>query len=57
MTLVLNIIPAGEFLMGRDKAKDKAAYDDELPQHKRYCEKNALRDVKKFGNHPVNNVS
>jgi formylglycine-generating enzyme required for sulfatase activity len=27
-------IPAGEFLMGSDKAKDKDAYDDELPQHK-----------------------
>jgi formylglycine-generating enzyme required for sulfatase activity len=27
-------IPAGAFLMGSDKAKDKAAYDNELPQHK-----------------------
>ena len=27
-------IPAGEFLMGSDKAQDKDAYDDELPQHK-----------------------
>lgn len=26
-------IPAGEFLMGSDKAKDPGAYDDELPQH------------------------
>ncbi|MFN8444408.1 MAG: SUMF1/EgtB/PvdO family nonheme iron enzyme [Caldilineaceae bacterium] len=29
-------IPAGEFLMGSDKTKDKDAYDDELPQHKLY---------------------
>jgi hypothetical protein len=27
-------IPAGEFLMGSDKGKDKQAYDDETPQHK-----------------------
>ncbi len=26
-------IPAGEFLMGSDKKKDKLAYDDETPQH------------------------
>lgn len=26
-------VPAGEFLMGSDKAKDKAAWDDEVPQH------------------------
>lgn len=26
-------IPAGPFLMGSDKNKDKKAYDDELPQH------------------------
>ena len=26
-------IPAGEFLMGSDKAKDKQAFDDETPQH------------------------
>jgi len=26
-------IPAGEFLMGSDKRKDKQAYDDETPQH------------------------
>ena len=26
-------IPAGKFWMGSDKAKDKLAYDDELPQH------------------------
>jgi len=26
-------IPAGEFLMGSDKRKDKLAYDDETPQH------------------------
>ncbi|MFN8494026.1 MAG: SUMF1/EgtB/PvdO family nonheme iron enzyme [Caldilineaceae bacterium] len=29
-------IPAGEFLMGSDKDKDKEASDDELPQHKLY---------------------
>ena len=29
-------IPAGEFLMGSDKAKDSDAYDDELPQHRVY---------------------
>jgi len=26
-------IPAGEFLMGSDKTKDKQAFDDETPQH------------------------
>ncbi len=30
----LVLIPAGEFLMGSDPAKDKGAYDDEKPQHK-----------------------
>jgi len=29
-------ISAGEFVMGSDKAQDKAAYDDELPQHRLY---------------------
>jgi formylglycine-generating enzyme required for sulfatase activity len=29
-------IPAGTFLMGSDKAKDKDAYSSELPQHKVY---------------------
>ncbi len=29
-------IPAGEFLMGSDKAKDTLAYDDETPQHTLY---------------------
>lgn len=29
-------IPAGEFLMGSDKSKDKAASDTELPQHRLY---------------------
>ncbi len=29
-------IPAGEFLMGSDQAKDSMAYDDELPQHRVY---------------------
>ena len=29
-------IPAGEFLMGSDKTKDKLAYDDETPQHTVY---------------------
>ncbi|MEK7325565.1 MAG: SUMF1/EgtB/PvdO family nonheme iron enzyme [Chloroflexota bacterium] len=32
--LALRRIPAGEFLMGSDKAKDSDAFDDELPQHK-----------------------
>lgn len=32
--LMLVRIPAGEFLMGSDKAKDQNARDDELPQHK-----------------------
>ena len=27
-------IPAGPFLMGSDKARDRQAYDDELPQHR-----------------------
>jgi formylglycine-generating enzyme required for sulfatase activity len=27
-------VPAGEFLMGSDRAKDKQAYDDEQPQHR-----------------------
>jgi formylglycine-generating enzyme required for sulfatase activity len=27
-------VPAGEFVMGSDKAKDSLAYDDELPQHR-----------------------
>jgi formylglycine-generating enzyme required for sulfatase activity len=27
------LIPAGEFLMGSDPAKDRQAYDNELPQH------------------------
>ena len=27
-------IPAGEFLMGSDPAKDKKTFDDELPQHR-----------------------
>ncbi len=29
-------IPAGEFVMGSDKAMDKLAYDDETPQHTLY---------------------
>lgn len=32
--LELVLIPAGEFLMGSDKAKDEDARDNELPQHK-----------------------
>jgi len=31
-------VPAGEFLMGSDRAKDKAAYDEELPQHRVYLD-------------------
>jgi len=29
-------IPAGEFLMGSDPARDRLAYDDETPQHRLY---------------------
>lgn len=32
--LALVLVPAGEFLMGSDKRKDKAARDGETPQHK-----------------------
>lgn len=31
-------VPAGEFLMGSDKAKDKRAHEDELPQHRVYLD-------------------
>ncbi len=31
-------VPAGEFLMGSDKAKDKDARDNELPQHRVYLD-------------------
>ena len=66
-------IPAGEFLMGSDKAKDPNAQDDELPQRRvhvsefymgRYPITNAqyaaLKDVeipKGKENHPVVNVT
>jgi formylglycine-generating enzyme required for sulfatase activity len=30
------VVPAGEFLMGSDKSKDKQAHDNETPQHKLY---------------------
>jgi formylglycine-generating enzyme required for sulfatase activity len=33
VTLELVCVPAGEFLMGSDKSKDKDADDDELPQY------------------------
>ncbi len=34
LRLELVRVPAGEFLMGSDPAKDKGAYDDEKPQHR-----------------------
>ncbi len=34
VTLELVCVPAGEFLMGSDKAQDPLAFDDELPQHR-----------------------
>jgi formylglycine-generating enzyme required for sulfatase activity len=36
VTLELLHIPAGEFLMGSDKAQDSQASNDEIPQHKIY---------------------
>ena len=33
VTMILLRVPAGDFLMGSDKAKDLNAQDDELPQH------------------------
>ena len=33
VNMILRRVPAGEFLMGSDKAKDKDAQDDEQPQH------------------------
>ncbi len=38
VTLELVRVPAGEFVMGSDTAKDNAAYDDELPPHKVYLD-------------------
>jgi len=43
-------IPAGEFLMGSDPAKDKAARDDEQPQHRVYVDEFYL------GKYPVTNA-
>jgi formylglycine-generating enzyme required for sulfatase activity len=34
MEIVFVRVPAGEFIMGSDKTKDKDAFDDETPQHK-----------------------
>jgi len=36
--MVMVYVPAGEFLMGSDKAKDSQAFDDELPQHTVYLD-------------------
>jgi serine/threonine-protein kinase len=36
--MVQMYVPAGDFLMGSDKAKDSQAYDDELPQHTVYLD-------------------
>ncbi|MCB0202420.1 MAG: SUMF1/EgtB/PvdO family nonheme iron enzyme, partial [Anaerolineae bacterium] len=43
-------VPAGEFLMGSDKSKDKDAYDDELPQHTVFV------DAFEIGKYPVTNA-
>ena len=40
-------VPAGEFLMGSDMAKDKLALDQELPQHRVFV------DVFEIGKYPV----
>ena len=40
-------VPAGEFLMGSDKSKDKDAYDWELPQHTVFV------DIFEIGKYPV----
>jgi len=37
-SMVQLYIPAGDFLMGSDKAKDSQAQDDELPQHTVYLD-------------------
>jgi formylglycine-generating enzyme required for sulfatase activity len=47
VTLELVRVPAGEFLMGSDKSKDKDAYDEELPQHK------VTLDTYLIGKYPV----
>jgi formylglycine-generating enzyme required for sulfatase activity len=36
--MVMDYVPAGDFLMGSDKTKDSQAYDDELPQHTVYLD-------------------
>ncbi len=43
-------IPAGEFLMGSDKAKDRYARDNELPQHNVYVSEFYI------GRYPITNV-
>ena len=43
-------VPAGEFLMGSDSAKDKKAYDDEQPQHRLHVSKFYI------GKYPVTNA-
>jgi formylglycine-generating enzyme required for sulfatase activity len=43
-------VPAGEFLMGSDPAKDKDSYDDEQPQHRVYVSEFYI------GKTPVTNV-
>jgi formylglycine-generating enzyme required for sulfatase activity len=42
-------VPAGEFLMGSDKSRDKDAYDDELPQHSLFV------DSFRISKYPVTN--
>lgn len=41
------LVPAGEFLMGSDKAQDPQAFDNELPQHRLYL------DAYYIGRYPV----
>jgi formylglycine-generating enzyme required for sulfatase activity len=49
ITLDLVRVPAGEFQMGSDKARDKDAEDDELPQHPVYVSEFYI------GKYPVTN--
>ncbi|MCJ7529543.1 MAG: SUMF1/EgtB/PvdO family nonheme iron enzyme [Anaerolineales bacterium] len=50
ITLELVYIPAGEFLMGSDKAKDYDTREDELPQHIVYLEEYLI------GKYPITNI-
>lgn len=48
--LEVSHIPAGEFLMGSDKQKDKDAQDNELPQHRIYVSEFYI------GRYPITNA-